>query len=175
MDNKCIDCGAEIEKKRLGRPPKRCPQCINPARKEKEAKYEMSCHLCGKLFMAKMPDRAKYCSDCGGKSSGRKWNGLTYSRKLVVFKKFGITPQMYDELLAKQGGKCAICKLNTPGSLSNDGKNKDWSLDHDHVTGKVRGFLCNGCNRGIGFLKDSPDVVRGALEYLLLHEEKHNF
>lgn len=44
-------------------------------------------------------------------------------------------------------------------------------LDHNHLTGTFRGWLCNRCNRALGFLKDSPDrclalarYARGALQ-----------
>jgi hypothetical protein len=43
--------------------------------------------------------------------------------------------------------------------------------DHNHLTGTFRGWLCNRCNRALGFLKDSPDrclalarYARGALQ-----------
>ena len=39
-------------------------------------------------------------------------------------------------------------------------------IDHNHKTGKVRGLLCGSCNTGIGLLKDSPDVLDAAIEYL---------
>ena len=39
-------------------------------------------------------------------------------------------------------------------------------IDHCHVTGKVRGMLCNSCNRGIGLLKDNPEVLMAAVKYL---------
>lgn len=39
-------------------------------------------------------------------------------------------------------------------------------VDHDHVTGTVRGLLCNGCNHGIGKLGDNAEGVRRALAYL---------
>ena len=39
-------------------------------------------------------------------------------------------------------------------------------IDHNHKTGEVRGLLCNGCNTGIGMLKDDPQVLRSALRYL---------
>ena len=39
-------------------------------------------------------------------------------------------------------------------------------LDHDHVTGKFRGWLCNQCNLGIGHLGDSIEGLERALAYL---------
>ena len=74
--------------------------------------------------------------------------------------KFGITLEDYDSMLAQQGGKCAICKSEEP-------KGKRFSVDHNHKTGEVRGLLCNPCNVAIGLLKDSPDVLESAKEYLL--------
>jgi hypothetical protein len=64
-------------------------------------------------------------------------------------------------MLAKQRGVCAICKTEDPGPRSNH-----FHIDHDHATGKVRGLLCNNCNRGIGLLKDSPSVLLQAHLYL---------
>jgi hypothetical protein len=40
------------------------------------------------------------------------------------------------------------------------------AVDHDHVTGAVRGILCAGCNTGMGQLRDDPWVLRRAIEYL---------
>jgi Recombination endonuclease VII len=40
------------------------------------------------------------------------------------------------------------------------------AVDHDHVTGFVRGVLCTGCNSGMGQLRGDPWVIRRAIEYL---------
>lgn len=39
-------------------------------------------------------------------------------------------------------------------------------IDHDHEDGCFRGFLCDRCNRGIGLLRDSAQVLRKAVCYL---------
>ena len=67
----------------------------------------------------------------------------------------------YEELVAAQGEGCAICGSATPGA-----NNERFAIDHDHVTGVVRGLLCAHCNMGIGQLGDSVERLRAAIAYL---------
>jgi hypothetical protein len=46
------------------------------------------------------------------------------------------------------------------------GEGKQIHLDHCHVTGVFRGWLCNSCNLGLGMLGDSIAGVEKALTYL---------
>ncbi len=77
---------------------------------------------------------------------------------------YGITLAEYDIILQKQNGGCAICGDTEPNGKTD--RFKHFSVDHCHETGKVRGLLCNHCNRGIGLLKDSEEIVNKAYLYL---------
>lgn len=76
-------------------------------------------------------------------------------------KLYGITVDQYDAMLAAQGGKCAICGGPPRGS-----RGKRFHVDHDHVTGRVRGLLCGHCNHGIGKFRDSPLLLEKVVAYL---------
>jgi Recombination endonuclease VII len=45
-------------------------------------------------------------------------------------------------------------------------KERATDLDHDHVTGKFRGYLCSHHNKGLGMFKDSAEGLRSAANYL---------
>lgn len=77
--------------------------------------------------------------------------------------RYGITIDDYILLFESQNGVCAICGL--PERVLN-GKQKPLSVDHDHETGKVRGLLCNDCNRGLGGFKDNALRLQQAIVYL---------
>jgi len=82
-----------------------------------------------------------------------------YYRNWFLVKKYGITLDEYDALLEQQGGGCAICGRK-PAS-------KRLSVDHDHRSGRVRGILCDGCNRAIGVLKlEQPERFQRIADYL---------
>lgn len=58
---------------------------------------------------------------------------------------FGIKPMEYRDLVARQGGLCALCETPVSG--------KNCHLDHDHISGHVRGILCAGCNLALGHVE----------------------
>lgn len=78
--------------------------------------------------------------------------------------RYGITFLEAKDLLAAQGGACSICYR--PLSYSGT-KGRDLPvIDHDHLTGQLRGILCTPCNLLLGYGKDSPTVLRRAAAYL---------
>ena len=58
-------------------------------------------------------------------------------------------------MVASQTGLCVICPEAPPVHV-----------DHCHKTGRVRGVLCFNCNAGLGLLRDNPDVMNRAADYL---------
>lgn len=81
-------------------------------------------------------------------------------------KQYGISIHEYREMLGKQGNVCAICKQEEKSVAPTSGKRRRLFVDHCHKTGKIRGILCSNCNAGIGYLKDNPEYLRSAIEYL---------
>lgn len=75
---------------------------------------------------------------------------------------FGITSADYDEILQRQDGCCAICRLP-----NYDQSGRRMHVDHCHETGKVRGILCSSCNTALGKFKDNTNYLERAIEYLL--------
>ena len=77
----------------------------------------------------------------------------------------GITPTEFDRLLEGQGGVCAICG-ESETAKSRWGTVKQLAVDHNHVTGTIRGLLCYTCNSGLGYFKDNPRLLEAAVQYL---------
>lgn len=139
------------------RPPsKRCSTC-------KEAKYlkDFSKHR-------GQPDgHHPQCKECRSKYKPspemreknnkrlREWNRL---------KTTGFTQKDFEQTLANQNGKCAICGTDDPGKTN-------WHADHNHKTNEKRGILCHKCNTGLGLLQDDVDVLCAAINYLKKYKE----
>lgn len=73
---------------------------------------------------------------------------------------YGINEKDYLEILEEQNYCCKICGVHEKELY------KRLSVDHNHETHKVRGLLCDACNRGLGLFKDNPDMLKKAAKYL---------
>lgn len=112
------------------------------------------------------------CPECGEiKPVTKFWSGYRRCKDCrkewyqpYVLQKYGLTYEEYVEILAKQGGTCAVCK-QPERELGRGGALKAMSVDHCHKTGRVRGLLCSHCNKRLGVLEDS-EWLENALEYL---------
>jgi DNA-directed RNA polymerase subunit RPC12/RpoP len=90
------------------------------------------------------PERVKF----NGRHGAWKTRGLNVKEAQAV----------YDS-----SSHCMICGVEV------EGRNKH--LDHDHKTNKLRGVLCENCNRGLGCFKDDPNLLRMASNYLVIQVE----
>jgi hypothetical protein len=136
------------------------------AKLREKRKQSGLCLACGKH-----PIPCKLCRQRNKEYMRRKRAGIPqeektrqwHSKRHYYLKyKYGITEAQYNEMLESQGNKCAICK----SSETKDKKRHRFMVDHCHSTGVVRGLLCSSCNKAIGLLHDSPDILQSAISYL---------
>jgi hypothetical protein len=114
-----------------------------------------------------------WCKSCEYKAS-QDWRKLN-PEKVRIYRakdpwtlkkrtrRLGMTVEEFWNMYESQEGKCAICLQDIAAENS--------AIDHNHKTGKIRGILCKSCNRGIGLLKDSSEVLNRGSNYLLENEE----
>lgn len=98
------------------------------------------------------PDRPvqnnnKKCIQC---VESNVWSG--------VYKKYGLTKEQYFLECEKRDYKCDLCKKICQPRMSGAKQKDVFHIDHNHKTGKIRGFLCSTCNLVIG--KFNEDVER---------------
>ena len=97
----------------------------------------------------------KVCHNAQVRESRARQGG---SRKYHLKRRYGLSPEQFDALLAQQGFLCPICL-----------KRAAVHVDHDHSTGRVRGILCEMCNGGLGQFRDNPETIESAIAYLEEH------
>lgn len=118
--------------------------------------------------------RHTYCKACRKKlypyskyshSAYPKGHSLQY-----YWRKYHITADQYRKLYEIQKGRCSIC--GAPDIVEPLStlilKTRRLSIDHNHITGKVRGLLCHNCNIGIAFLGGDSGTIflKKAIKYL---------
>lgn len=88
-------------------------------------------------------------------------------RKIIkrrhLLQRYGLTYEDFETMLVGQHDKCRIC-------LKTFDPKRTPAVDHDHITGKVRGLLCSRCNTGIGLLAEDPFILSRVWAYLRHHE-----
>lgn len=57
--------------------------------------------------------------------------------------------------------QCPICAKRTIAGVTSK-----IVLDHNHRNGKVRGWVCDSCNTGIGRFKDDVGLIKRAIKFL---------
>ena len=123
------------------------------------------------------PERMQWRRDNSSRSAARPANKARandrrrgtereqLSRRKQRLRRYGLTIEQYDAMLADQQGLCALCG-KPPSNPDGIGVAGRLHVDHDHETGRVRSLLCLNCNHGVGSFRDDPEVMRRAAEYV---------
>ena len=172
---------------------KLCTECKKVFRKVQQKRYDSTrqrevnrklkpprtyiCIHCGEQSIARNRGGAlpKYCDDCRKNytfiyESNFRIRGPIDSlqrKKIRAKYRYGISGEAYDQLVALQNGKCAVCE-KAPDRA------KVLYVDHDHSCcpgeqscGKcLRGLLCQHCNSALGLARDSVDILKAMSSYL---------
>jgi len=174
---RCPDCGRDLPISDFGR--NRLLKdglqvyCRDCCARRGAATYRRKRARLGKTVRERVavPPGHKRCPGCGEIKAHSEWHRNRRSRDGFadrckecrkqrqrvehLKRKFGLTVEEHQRLLAEQGGRCAICGAQNPTHT-----------DHDHETGTVRGLLCGTCNMGLGQFRDNPNLLEAAAAYL---------
>jgi Recombination endonuclease VII len=138
---------------------KQCSVCSET--KELDQFYNMKSSKDGKGY------RCKECDNNARQKWAEKHPERSHlsQRQRNLKHRFGVDLEWYEEQFKKQNYSCAICESKTNKTT---GTREFWnfSVDHCHDSGKVRGILCNNCNRALGLLQDSAELLQRAKNYL---------
>lgn len=83
--------------------------------------------------------------------------------------RYHITEDEYNQLFKFQEGTCAICR--EPETRVTNGKITDLAVDHNHITGRIRGLLCHKCNISLSFFKEDINILERAIHYLMSYSD----
>lgn len=127
------------------------------------------CRKCAAFYL-RSPSRKAYAKKYGestrGKAATKKYatsaKGQRVRKANHIKRAYGLSLTRFAALVSEQNGLCKICHTTPSTPLH---------VDHDHVTGRVRGLLCVSCNRSIAIL-DNPGLLDSAMQYLKLHQNE---
>ena len=88
-----------------------------------------------------------------------KYRCKACERAAARFRICGVTQDHVRRMWRAQSARCAICNRKLESMTH-------CHVDHNHMTGQIRGLLCSRCNRAIGWMEDSAALLYSAAKYL---------
>lgn len=141
---------------------RKCKWCDKPAKKYYQGtRFKGYCSTCGSeeclkkarhdknVRQSKRYERIKICEICGNEyithCHSSKWckNCIPNKHARTIYERYKLLPVEEKRLKEKNYGICPICN-----------ERKACAIDHDHETGKVRGYICSKCNLGLHFMEN---------------------
>lgn len=163
-DCKCVKKLEKFPKHKETRDGRRscCRKCMNIRKKEWRYENPDKEKASKERFRLKNPNKNKEYSKryCDGK--GRWKRSLSRAAKFAIEQGHLPCNATSGEIEIAFIGKCHVC------GVSEKKCNSKLAMDHCHLTGNFRGWLCRNCNAALGFMKDSPKTIialAGYVEY----------
>ena len=130
-----------------------------------------------RAYYAASPEyRTKTKANSTKQAKANPERAAVWRRRADINRKFGLTTDQFDQLLAAQRSACALCGATEHGHNHSNGRqprltgglDSNWPIDHDHQLGHVRGILCYACNTQLGGYEKLLEKVGEAklLDYL---------
>jgi hypothetical protein len=153
------------------------PECCTMPDCKELVKAKGLCHMHYARLLrhgyVKNPDRTKPFQSCSfpGCTDHMVCSDFCNRHYLKVRKyqqDYGLTFDEVMRLLETMPARCQLCKLPQTTRNGVSRRVHDFYLDHDHKTGRLRGWLCNRCNIAIGCFRsdDGVDLFYLAIEYV---------
>jgi hypothetical protein len=106
--------------------------------------------------------RDHYCKKCGNAGHRIRYANNPGEKLNKKYGKYNITHDDFINMYNAQNGKCKICNKQFE-------RKRHIFIDHNHVTGSVRGLLCPNCNILLGNCNDNIETLKSAISYLELN------
>jgi hypothetical protein len=122
------------------------------------------CEVAGCTNVARSRGKGKRGRLCNTHHRERYPRNRSYvwrQKRKSLFNTYGIGQYEKQQISEQQGGCCAIC-----------GRVRPLVVDHNHITGQVRGLLCSQCNSAIGLFSECEESIRRAADYVAEHRAK---
>lgn len=141
-----------------------CKACVLRARRKRYENDGDTLRERVRNYQAENPKKVSATQSAYRASESGKETVRNATRKRYLEQTYGITTEQYDEMFARQSNRCAVCRGEDPVRY--------WTVDHDHLTGAVRGILCWHCNVGLGHFRDDISNLVAAADYLVRANEQ---
>lgn len=130
-----------------------CNLCMSAYKKQHQKNNQIKYNEYARKYRKNNPEKSK--------DSQRRYRE-NHADKILnsSFKhRFNITLDDYNKMLTDQNGVCAICgETNKTGARL--------AVDHNHITGEIRGLLCMKCNVAVGKWGEDMQLFEKTLSYL---------
>jgi hypothetical protein len=105
-----------------------------------------------------------YCKKCKNNDSKKRYaTNFEYRENLknnAILRKYNITKHDFLNKIKSQDYKCEICEIKICD------ENNNIRIDHNHITGNVRGILCPKCNLMLGLVNDDITILKNIIDYI---------